>query len=423
MSTQEFTHMRRLERLLEASRLLNSTLEVTELTEIVLQIIQDEVPVDRCTLYVVDRRQKVLRSFIAQGVDKFEITVPIGEGLAGTVAATGEPIDAADAYEDERFRAAFDNRLGYRTKDVYGVPVFNRVGTLIGVLQLLNRRRPLDESDKEFLSSICTYIGLALQNAWVHHELAEARKFEQELTVVRDRLAEAEKRSELSELVTGIIHEMRNPLSVAVGQSNLLREQPELAESLKSRVLKIEESIARAVKIAQNFLNFARQGESAQVPADINSIITQTIDLVSYDLRISGVTLHLDLEKLPMVTADVAGIQQVLLNLLRNAQHALTQENHGGTLSVRSVYDRKTSKVLIELADDGPGIPENLQERVFQPFFTTKPKGVGSGLGLTVCKRIMEQHRGTLSFESASGKGTTFRLELPVEARQRVASN
>ncbi len=423
MSIEDPNYVRRLERLLEASRLLNATLELSELTEIVLRIVQDEVPVDRCTLYVLDRRQGVLRSFVAQGIDESEIALPVGQGLAGVVAETGVALDVDDAYDDERFRPAFDSRLGYLTKDVYSMPIFNRVGNLIGVLQLLNRRRPLDDTDKAFLSGIGTYIGLALQNAWSHRELTEASKLEQELTVVRSRLADAEKRSELSELVTGIIHEMRNPLSIAVGQSNLLREQPDLPEPLKGRVQKIEESITRAVKIAQNFLNFARQGESAPVPTDINSLITQTIDLISYDIRISGITLVVDLQQLPMVTAEAGAIQQVLLNLLRNAQHVLTHEKQGGTLSVRSVYDREQSRVRIELSDDGPGIPEIVQKRIFDPFFTTKPKGVGTGLGLTVSKRIMEEHRGTLTFESAPGKGTTFKIELPVEeARQQLAT-
>jgi len=423
MMNASSAHNRRLERLLEASRLLNSTLEVEELTEIVLHIVQDEVPVDRCTLYVLDRRQNLLRSFIAQGVEKSEITVPVGDGFAGAVAASGQPIDVTNVRDDERFRCEYDDLLQYKTRDVYSMPVFNRAASLIGVLQLLNRKKPLNDADKEFLAAICTYIGLALQNAWDHRELNEARKLEQELTLVRHKLAEAEKLSELSELVTGIIHEMRNPLSVAVGQSNLLREQVDLPESLKPRVHKIEESIARAVKIAQNFLNFARRGESEPVPTDLNSLVMQTVDLVAYDIRIAGIQLSVDLQQVPLVNADGGAIQQVILNLLRNAQHALTEHKEHGTMAVRTVHDSENGKVRIELYDDGPGIPENVQERIFEPFFTTKPKGVGTGLGLAVSRRIMEQHKGTLTFESAPGVGTTFRIELPVApAREKVAT-
>jgi signal transduction histidine kinase len=421
MTNENSAYNRRLERLLEASRLLNSTLEVEELTEIVLHIVQDEVPVDRCTLYVLDRRQNVLRSFIAQGIDKSEITVPVGQGLAGAVAATRQPIDVTDVYRDDRFRCEYDDVLKYKTRDVYTVPVFNRVGNLIGVLQLLNRKQALHDADKEFLAAICTYIGLALQNAWDHRELVEARKMEQELAVVRDRLAEAQRLSELSELVTGIIHEMRNPLSVAVGQSNLLREQPDLPETLKPRVQKIEDSITRAVKIAQNFLNFARHGESQPVPTDINTLVTQTVDLVSYDIRMAGIQLSVELQQIPHVSADGGAIQQVLLNLLRNAQHALAQRTAGGKLCVRTIHNPDNGIVRIELSDDGPGIPDEVQQRIFEPFFTTKPKGVGTGLGLAVSRRIMQQHKGTLTFESTPGLGTTFRIDLPVSpAREQV---
>src|SRR5438132_10053510 len=158
----------RLERLLEASRLLNSTLEIRELAEIVLQIIRDEVEVDRCTLFVVDRKEKLLRSFLAHGAKEFEITLPMGEGLAGVVALTGEPLDISDAYADPRFRGDVDEALGYRTNDVLCLPVHNRERNLIGVLQLLNRRHAVSDSDKEFLTGMCTYLGLALHNAWLH---------------------------------------------------------------------------------------------------------------------------------------------------------------------------------------------------------------------------------------------------------------
>src|ERR1700719_4374892 len=150
------TYVRRLERLLEASRLLNSTLKLTELTEIVLRIVTDEVPVDRCTLFVVDRPRKTLRSFIAQGVKETEINLPMGQGLAGTVAVTGEMLDIPDVRKDNRFQPRFDQELGYRTKDILCMPILNLHGDSIAVLELLNRRRPLNEGDREFLSSMCT---------------------------------------------------------------------------------------------------------------------------------------------------------------------------------------------------------------------------------------------------------------------------
>src|SRR5947207_980790 len=202
--------VRRLQRLLEASRLLNSTLELRELTEIVLRILQDELPIERCTLFVVDRRQKLLRSLVAQGIEQFEIVLAFGEGLAGTVARSGEPLDVVDAYADERFHSGFDRRFNFRTKDALCLPVVNREESLVGVLQLLIRRRPLNTDEQEFLHHMCTYIGIAVHNAWLHREVKESKTAEHELRLVRERLAEADKQSALSEFVAGVVHEIRN---------------------------------------------------------------------------------------------------------------------------------------------------------------------------------------------------------------------
>src|SRR5688572_13605022 len=134
----------RLHRILEAAKLLNSTLDLAELTKIILRIVREEVGADRCTMFVVSRDPKQLRSIVAQGVEGTEIVVPFGQGIAGTVAATGETINIPDAYSDPRFDPGFDALLDYRTNDIYCMPVVNRLGDIVGVLELLNRSRPLE---------------------------------------------------------------------------------------------------------------------------------------------------------------------------------------------------------------------------------------------------------------------------------------
>jgi signal transduction histidine kinase len=409
-------HVRRLERLLEASRLLNSTLELTELTEIVLRIVKDEVPVDRCTLFVIDRQRKALRSFMAQGVEEVEINLPIGQGLAGTVAATGEVLDVPDVYQDDRFQPRFDQQLGYHTKDALCMPILNCDGNLIGVLQLLNRSRSLTPGHKEFLSSMCTYIGLAVHNAWIHRELLQSRNLEQDLRLVSDRLAHTEKLCELNELVAGIVHEMKNPLTIALGECTLLRDEHPAASSITARADKVKTSIDRALKVAQNFLNFSRAAGRDQTPTNINTLIQQTADLLAYDFRQHGVILVLDLQPVPVVTMDPASIQQVLLNLLRNARQVTTDSEKPGTVSVRSSHDRENRLIRVEVGDNGPGISTDVRSKIFEPFFTTKPLGSGTGLGLAVSRRIIEQHHGKLWFESTPTHGTTFVIELSESA-------
>src|SRR5437016_8819633 len=176
----------RLHRIIEASKLLASTLDLAELTTIILRIVRDEVGTDRGTVFVLDRRRKLLRSLVAQGIEGTEIMVPIGHGIAGTVAATGETIDIQDAYADKRFDSSFDATLGYRTVDIYCMPIVNRVGEPVGVLELMNRTRPLTEEDEEFLAGVSVHVGLALENAQMHREILEKRKIEQELVLARE---------------------------------------------------------------------------------------------------------------------------------------------------------------------------------------------------------------------------------------------
>jgi sigma-B regulation protein RsbU (phosphoserine phosphatase) len=192
MSRQAQTHqeairsIERLHRILEAAKLLNSTLDLAELTAIILRIVRDEVGTDRGTVFVLDRKRHELRSVVAQDINGREIAVPIGKGIAGTVGETGETINITDAYADTRFDSSFDKVLGYRTNDIYCMPIVNRVGDIVGVLELLNRTRPLVDEDEEFLAGVSVHIGLALENAQLHREIIEKRKMERELILARE---------------------------------------------------------------------------------------------------------------------------------------------------------------------------------------------------------------------------------------------
>jgi sigma-B regulation protein RsbU (phosphoserine phosphatase) len=186
MSQQDiYRSVERLHRILEAAKLLNSTLDINELTRIILKIVREEVGVDRGTVFVVDRRRNQVSSVVAQDVEN-EIRLPLGQGIAGTVAATGEVIDIPDAYADPRFDSRFDPLLGYRTQDIYCMPIVNREGVVVGVLELLNRTRPFGDEDFEFLSGVSVHVGLALENAWLHREIIEKRKIERELDLARE---------------------------------------------------------------------------------------------------------------------------------------------------------------------------------------------------------------------------------------------
>lgn len=192
MSKPDLSHLEairnvgRLRRILEAVKLLNSTINLAELTSIILRIVREEVGVDRASVFVVDGEHNQLRSVVAQGVEDAEIRVRIGDGIAGAVAATGEIIDIPDAYADSRFNRTFDASLQYRTRDIFCMPIVNRDGQIVGVLELLNRAAEFHEDDMEFLRDVSVHIGLALENAWFHSQLIEKKKIEQELVLARE---------------------------------------------------------------------------------------------------------------------------------------------------------------------------------------------------------------------------------------------
>ena len=175
----------RLQRIVDATKLLNSTLDLTELTRIILQLASDEVGVERGTVYVVADSRTHLQSLVAQEIDE-QFEVEIGTGIAGTVAQSGEILDIADAYQDERFDSSFDRKFGFKTRDIYCMPIRNRDETIVGVLQLLNRTRTFMEGDEEFLAGISVHMGLALENAAMHREIIEMKKIEQQLELARE---------------------------------------------------------------------------------------------------------------------------------------------------------------------------------------------------------------------------------------------
>jgi len=230
---------------------------------------------------------------------------------------------------------------------------------------------------------------------------------------IQSKLLQTEKMAALGQLVSGIAHELNNPLTAIMGYAQLLLGHG-LAAPQQSEAGKVFHEAERARRIVKNLLYFARENKPERTRVDLNEIVERTLALRSYELRVENIVVECDLAAhLPETMADPYQLQQVVLNLLMNAEQALLQDRGQGHVSIRT-HLAPGNKIALEISDDGPGIPPAIASRIFDPFFTTKPSGVGTGLGLSIVYGIVKQHGGEVSFENHRGAGTRFIVELPV---------
>lgn len=251
-------------------------------------------------------------------------------------------------------------------------------------------------------------------------DLTEAKKAAAEIARQREALAHSEKLTALGSLLAGVAHELNNPLSVVVGQAAMLQELCGDA-SLAGRAEKIRRAAERCARIVKTFLAMARRRPPEVSAVDLNAVIEASIDLVAYSLRTTDVTLELELGRdLPRVMADADQVNQVITNLMVNAQQALVDRPVPRKLSISTRFDAAREEIVLTVADNGPGVPTELRQRIFEPFFTTKPTGVGTGVGLSMCVGVVESHGGRIALQETPGGGATFVVTFP--ARRAAAS-
>jgi len=235
--------------------------------------------------------------------------------------------------------------------------------------------------------------------------------------LVQSKLLQTEKMAGLGQLVSGIAHELNNPLTSIIGYSQLLLGRRLTAPQEADGRL-IHQEAERAARIVKNLLLFAREARPERRPVNLNEIVERTLALRNYELRVENIELSQDLaQDLPLVVADAAQLQQVLLNLLVNAEQAIRQGSGEGSIRVRT---RKTpdGRVSFEILDSGPGIPQEIIPRIFDPFFSTKPSGAGTGLGLSITCGIVKEHGGNITVQSQLGHGAKFTVELPAALQE-----
>jgi len=256
-----------------------------------------------------------------------------------------------------------------------------------------------------------------------HHErvlalardITDKKRAQAELARERDSSYQREKLAALGSLLAGVSHELNNPLSVVVARAVLLEEQGN--PTTQAAAAKIRTAAERCARIVRTFLAMARREPPQRGPVAINEVITAALDIAGYAIRNSGIEVRLALaETLPPINADGDQLHQVLLNLLINAQQSLQDQRDPRRICIASRFDAAAHHLVVTVADNGPGIPQSLRARVFEPYFTTKPTGMGTGVGLAVSLGMVEAHGGTLTVQASEDGGAAFVIALPVTA-------
>ncbi len=375
---------------------------------------------DSIRVYLLDREKGILnlaahKGYSSRFVNKSHmICRKVGDGLLGKTVITGE-ISIVDNFlrsEDPYVETFIEEGLqstGY-------IPLVSK-GKPVGVMVVSSHAEyKYSTDDLDFLSAIGNQIGMAVDNANLYEKRKRAYK---ELKNAQEQVIRSEKLASLGKLAATVAHEINNPLAAVLTYIRLIMKiidrdsfVPGRIEDISRYLKTMESETARCGEIVRNLLAFSRQSKIVVKPQNIEEIIDKTLMLIAHDLEMNEIDVVKDIEPdAPMVQCDFKQIQQALLNLMSNAAEAMTK---GGFLTVTVSRSGRNSNVEIVISDTGCGISMRDQKNIFEPFFTTKEEGKGVGLGLSVVFGIITRHNGTIEVKSKQGKGSAFKVCLPI---------
>jgi len=402
------------EALARVGREVTGTLDVERIAYLVARGVVELLEGNGSLVFRYDAEARTLHAIGSFGEDATAvkgIVLEPGEGAAGLAVAERRIVATSDILNEPGFHLtpALRERIQSRLyRSVLCVPLVAR-DRVVGALAMgAEAGRVFTREEHQVLQAFADQAALAIENAQLY---ASARHSLARLRETQAQLLQAGKMSALGQLVSGVAHELNNPLSVIIGYGQLMLHR-EIPEALRRPIELMVAQGDRMAKIVRNLLYFARQRPPERVAINIHHVLEQTLALRQNQLTLSSIVVERDFaEELPTVIGDGQQLQQVFLNLILNAEQAIAAEHRAGRIVFRTrVVDQW---VRADVVDDGPGIPPEVLPRIFEPFFTTKEVGEGTGLGLSVSYGIVEEHGGRLSAESERGR-TTFTLDLPI---------
>jgi PAS domain S-box-containing protein len=283
----------------------------------------------------------------------------------------------------------------------------------IGIMGIASKEeRHYSSNDENLLVAISRQLTTTVEKVQLYEETCRAYE---DLRKTQEQLLQSEKMSAVGQLISGVAHELNNPLTAILGYAELL-EGADLDHRSKDYVRKLFKQAQRTHRVVQNLLSFARQRKPHKQEVDLKKILEDTLALSEYDLKVSNIVVEREIPSdIPSVVADAHQLEQVFLNIINNALDAIgeSSDNRRGSLKVR--VEKKDSFVCVAFDDNGPGIKD--VHRIFDPFYTTKSLGKGTGLGLSICYGIVQEHLGEISARNREDGGATIEVRLPASGK------
>ena len=386
----------RLERLIEVSRALNSTLSLRPLLHDIVVAAQELTDTEACSIMLVDRNSGLLYFEEATNLTGIRsIVVPMEGSVAGWVVKTGEPVVIADARSDPRFYRKVDEQSTFVTQSILAVPMIAR-GNVIGVLEAINKRDGVafTDEDVELLAVVGDQAAVAVQNALLFQQ---------------------------SDLIAEIVHEMRTPLTSIIAYAELIQRSETPMEQRSQFADIIRREAERINEVTKNFLELARlesgRASLARDPVYLTTVIHMAVNVMRPQADAKPVRILVDVPpSLPPVMGDAQRLHQALLNLLSNA---VKYSRPGDSVTVNA--NCEGNRLAVSVADTGPGIPAEALPRLFERFYRVpgaERQALGTGLGLSITRQIIEVHGGEIHAASEEGRGTIFTFTLPAGCPQ-----
>ena len=287
---------------------------------------------------------------------------------------------------------------------------------ILGVLATSSRTpREFSPSEQGVMIAVGRQLATTIEKVHLYNETRQAYE---DLRRTQEQLLQSEKMSAVGQLISGVAHELNNPLTAILGYTQLL-ESEKLEPRIEEFIQKLRKQAQRTQRIVQNLLSFARQHKPQRVHVDLRSVVEDTIALRDYDLKVNNIEVVREFEAvLPSVVADPHQLEQVYLNIINNAADAMMDSGRGGRLRISISADN--GSVVTSFHDSGPGIYD--PKHVFDPFYTTKGVGKGTGLGLSICYGIVKEHGGEISAQNHPEGGALLQVRLPVAVGEKPVS-